>query len=911
VRKTAAAILLAAAAALELVVPKGWSTQVTLLAVFIMTFLGAYLVDSASGPSPTTDGPAVERIGLGNVRQAFGRVRGGLRTPFRRAFEIPHQPWFRGRDNILDPLVVRFRQETQARPRPGTRLPVVLPLHGRPGIGKTATAWELVRRLQRQHAKLLYVNLGNATVPQSSADVLRGFLVDLRRRNIPEDTAWRQVIFRSLTARKGYLVFIDGVHDESQVKELMPGAGCTVIVTSRRDLSSGLGVQSTLVDLPSPDLALDMLSALAGCDNGARKTAPLDAEYAADVVDLCGRLPVAILSVGQRIEQGESVAWLAELLRNDRSRLAEIARGGRSFREGLEAEYEQLSLIERKAFCLLELVESPTFVPWVLAPLLDVSVWEAESLASRLNTSGLLDVGEKDVATGLARYHMHPLVKLFAQDKLRLLERRPDDKPGPTDGEGPEWVERDKAQERLEHGYKSMAARVLRLLEPGFALEGSWDSEAWLPRESRVPGLIALHPEPWARAEFMSLLTCARNAYRDREWALCARVASWLGGCVPGDVRIADLDEVFLQATKAASRARGLGPIDHGSLGPVDVLLAHSWCRIAIEQYEEAFTLLDVATEATATVAGDVVAIMFRRARANLFRGEAFLQVRHRVEASRHLARAERTFAKLGSSAELALAQVLIALMNNAAPDDEVLIEPDAYSRDGGQLQFWSLLQQAEEARKARHWDSAISLLDDAARHCAGDGRREANVSYRSARVHLEHVHSLRDADREADVALRNAAVTSAIRRSADSVRAFRRMGNKVGEIRGRYCLVRAYVAAERFEAAEAQLRQADAQFVPLMSPPVMATEPLAARGAWAHGVVHLGRNDPVAARRALRNAYAIMGRLGDDRSARAVRELYRSIPSIPGQRDPYGDGDLIAATRPDIVSDFIDATDD
>jgi hypothetical protein len=740
-----------------------------------------------------------------------------------------------------------------------------------PGIGKSAVARELARRLAEQYPDgQLTANLGNAGVRQSTSELLRGFLIEMGWRDpIPAETEERAELFRALTADRRVLFLLDAARDPDQVKILLPGgAGCAVIVTSRRDLGPALGVPSKLLELPSADQALDILHAVAGRDD-------LDPECAAELIDLCGRLPVAIKAMAERIpREASDLCDLRSMLRASETRLESLTSGGRSFLEGVAAEYRQLSEKEQRAFCLLALVESPTFVSWVLSPLLQVRPAEAESLMTRLNGSQLVELVRRDDATELVRYRMHPLVRLYAERQLASTV--------PMDA-------RDAAQNELEAAYETVVVRILRVLEPTFELKLLPSSRGWLSQDSTFPQQIAFHAEPWIRAEFLNLRRCAARAYDKEEWGLCWRVASWLGGCIPEDVDADGLINLFTEATDAADR-------DGDSQGRVDVLIAHGWFLTALERYPDAHALLEQALRASVANGGSQdnqgEQARRRQARAHLVLGEGYLQMRACNNARTELAAARSLFEHIEATSELALLDVFIALNGTVNLEAEPRPAPEVQGKDDGHFRFWALIQQSEQLRRGKLWRESIACLRSADIECAGDVRRIANVAFRSTRVHLEHLQELGDAPERHDVAV------LAIRRSAEAVHRFRRMGNPIGETRARCLLLRALVAAGRSRDAEFQWREIDSLIGKLEPPLAGAYDPIAARAHLAHGVLLRSRDDLPGARDAFIDASLLLKELGDGRSEAIVRpmidEVLRRIAelekTVPPQRSGAGD---------------------
>jgi hypothetical protein len=108
---------------------------------------------------------------------------------------------------------------------------VISAVAGMAGVGKSALAIHV--------AQQLYVDLrgadGDGLEP---GDVLARWLraFGLDESNMPIDLQERASVYRSQLAGKRTIVLLDNARNEAQVRPLLPGNGCAVIITSRRVL---------------------------------------------------------------------------------------------------------------------------------------------------------------------------------------------------------------------------------------------------------------------------------------------------------------------------------------------------------------------------------------------------------------------------------------------------------------------------------------------------------------------------------------------------------------------------------------------------------------------------------------------------------------------------------------------------
>ncbi|MEV7300949.1 AfsR/SARP family transcriptional regulator [Streptomyces clavifer] len=196
------------------------------------------------------------------------------------------------------------------RPEPATA-PVVV-ISGAPGVGKTTFAVHHAHRIATSFPDgQLFVNLCgfHPHAPAIEPGIaLHGFLTALGvpAPRIPEDTEDRSTLFRSLLADRQILLVLDNARDEQQVRPLLPaGAGCLTLITSRNQLPGLIttdGAKPLRLPLPSQTEAHQALERRLGTERlAAEPTAT------ADIIRLCGRLPLALAVVAARAELDPSL----------------------------------------------------------------------------------------------------------------------------------------------------------------------------------------------------------------------------------------------------------------------------------------------------------------------------------------------------------------------------------------------------------------------------------------------------------------------------------------------------------------------------------------------------------------------------------------------------------------------------
>ncbi|MFJ5035827.1 ATP-binding protein [Streptomyces sp. NPDC088560] len=224
----------------------------------------------------------------------------------QRTGQVPRQlppdlAMFRGRENTLE--IVR-RLTPQAAGQGG--YVVVSAIGGMAGVGKTALAVHWAHQVaDRFPDGQLYVNLrgfDDTGRPLDPGEVLGGFLAALGvpSGDVPRGTEERSALFRARTASRKLIILLDNARDEMQVRPLLPtSAGCLTIVTSRSRLS-GLAVTDGAhlvgLDVWTRQEALAGLAARIG-----ERRCRAEPEAAAELVGLCGFLPLAVAIVGAQL----------------------------------------------------------------------------------------------------------------------------------------------------------------------------------------------------------------------------------------------------------------------------------------------------------------------------------------------------------------------------------------------------------------------------------------------------------------------------------------------------------------------------------------------------------------------------------------------------------------------------------
>ncbi|MFE7528235.1 BTAD domain-containing putative transcriptional regulator [Kitasatospora sp. NPDC057542] len=304
----------------------------------------------------------------------------------------------------------------------------VATVSGLGGVGKTALAVHVAHKLAADFPDgQLYLDLHGADGrPNRPEEAVGAFL---RSLGVPADRmapglAERSAQFRSLLSGRRVLVVLDNARDAEQIRPLLPGRpGCAVLVTSRARLGSLPNAHVVELTAFAPQEALGLLGQVIG---GQRLRA--EADTAAELVRLCGHLPLAVRVLAARLacRPGWSMDLLLDKLSGDRRRLDVLRAGDLAVESAFRFGYDQLTPEQARAFRLLAVPEVPDLSPGAVAAVLCLPGQEAEELAESLVDCSMLETAPPD------RYRYHDLLRAFAQQLTPATAGGPQAQAGPA-----------------------------------------------------------------------------------------------------------------------------------------------------------------------------------------------------------------------------------------------------------------------------------------------------------------------------------------------------------------------------------------------------------------------------------------------------------------------------------------------
>ncbi|MFG3441342.1 BTAD domain-containing putative transcriptional regulator [Nonomuraea sp. NPDC047897] len=290
---------------------------------------------------------------------------------------------------------------------------------GPAGVGKTTLALHWAHRSAGDFPDgQLFLNMRgfDQREPMSPSEALQLLLQGLgvAARDIPVEPDAQAARYRSLMAGRRSLLILDDVAGPDQVRPLLPGTpDCRVVITSRARLGSLValdGVERLTLDVLAHDDALRLVAQGIGEDRLRREP-----EAAAELLRLCGRLPLALSIAISWIGDHEH-RMISHYVRRlaDRGRLVRLrAEGDEStaVQAALDLSHRALPPAAQRMFRLISLAQGVEISAAAAAALARTGAEQAEDLLGAAARIHLLE------EIGSRRYAVHDLVLEYAAQR--------------------------------------------------------------------------------------------------------------------------------------------------------------------------------------------------------------------------------------------------------------------------------------------------------------------------------------------------------------------------------------------------------------------------------------------------------------------------------------------------------------
>ncbi|WP_405143257.1 tetratricopeptide repeat protein [Sphaerisporangium sp. NBC_01403] len=421
-----------------------------------------------------------------------------------RPYQLPPDvPDFTGRQGDVESLVEALTPGRAAGP------PSITVVVGPPGVGKSALAVHCAHAVRARYPDgQLYLDLaGTSLTPPAPGELLAEALraLGVAERAIPDGLRERSALYRSLLSDRGVLVLLDDAASTAQVRPLLPGSGCSVLVTSRRRITELPGTRQVELDVLAPREAEELLRAIVGAERLNRER-----DAASAIVKSCGYLPLAIRIAGARLvgRPGWSLRVMERRLADEARRLGELRVGDLEVRASVDRSYRLLPDAAARAFRTLGLLGPHVLPAWVVDAVLDRH--RSDDVVDDLVDASLLRLVGSDPA-GRPRYRLHDLIRCDARERAH------------ADPEGPALGRVVGAWLAIaEQATKRLPTTVFGLMSPTAA--------RWEPARTTV-GHVTVNPLSWFDTERDALVGTVRLAadagMADSAWGLAATLVPY------------------------------------------------------------------------------------------------------------------------------------------------------------------------------------------------------------------------------------------------------------------------------------------------------------------------------------------------------------------------------------------------
>jgi tetratricopeptide (TPR) repeat protein len=300
------------------------------------------------------------------------------------------------------------------------RMVVIAAIGGTAGVGKTALAVHWAHQAADCFPDgQLYVNLRGfdpSGTPVSPEAAVRGFLDGLAvpAERVPVGLEAQTALYRTLLAGRRMLILLDNARDAAQVRPLLPGSGESLVVVTSRDQLAGLAVAEGACQISLNVLTAGEASDLLADRLGAGRLAG-EPGAAAELIELCARLPLALAVAAARLAPSAEVplATLVTELRAATERLDVLAAGDAAtdVRAVFSWSYQQLSPAAAGMFRLLGVHPGPDISLLAAASLAGLAPAPARAALRELAAVHLLS----EQASG--RFAVHDLLRSYAAEQ--------------------------------------------------------------------------------------------------------------------------------------------------------------------------------------------------------------------------------------------------------------------------------------------------------------------------------------------------------------------------------------------------------------------------------------------------------------------------------------------------------------
>ncbi|MFI5584313.1 AfsR/SARP family transcriptional regulator [Amycolatopsis sp. NPDC051758] len=485
--------------------------------------------------------------------------------------QVPHQlpadlPAFSGREGDLKALHALLPEALDA----DASTPIAS-VEGMGGIGKTTLAVHFAHEIaDRFPGGQVYLNLrgygpGEPVEPSAALEAMLTAL-GVPCDQIPGDLDGRAASWRTHSAGRRLLVLLDNANRTEQVRPLLPGPGCLVVITSRwqlRALVATHGARRIALEELGEEDAVELLASTIGLERVARDPAATER-----FVRYCGGLPLAIRILAVRAAQFPDLALdeFVDSLDSDVLGAFDLADGeGTNIRSVLLYSYQALEPSTARLLRLLGLSTGVDFTAPAAAAVAGLDLTTTRPMLETLAAAHLLAQPRP------GRYQFHDLIRAYADEAASQLDSA---------------SERDAALDRLLSWYLVSALNASRRMRP--------ERYYRLLELDNLDGGLEFSDYhsafDWFGEESGNLIAAVHLARRRRRDDVCWKLAWLLQSHFVTRSRLDEWRSVFAVALEAA-QASGHRPGEAGILSGLGVVNG------VARQYDESRRYLEQVLE--------------------------------------------------------------------------------------------------------------------------------------------------------------------------------------------------------------------------------------------------------------------------------------------------------------------------
>ena len=362
--------------------------------------------------------------------------------------------------------------------------PGITVIEGMPGVGKTALAVRAARVVSGQYPDgTLYLNLHSGDPGTRSLDAAEALHRLLRMMSVPAaqipDTIGNLVaLWRAQLSRRRAIVILDDAARPDQIRPLLPESGssrCLILVTTRRRMADIGGVRPLTLDVLTADDASALFRQIAGEDRTR------DSAQVAEVVRLCGRLPLAIQLSAGRVAQDQRLGLdsLIEELSHSSARLGGTGAAGPEVMSAFDLSYDSLEPDHQRFFRRLGASPGASVSLHAAAALDGCTLAEAEKAIATLLDYHLLARVSED------QFRFHDLIRGYAA--VRAARDAPETEQRQAGGRLLDYYlyTADQADRVLHPFRRRPPVRVIQLPTASPPVGTPEDADSWLESEWR------------------------------------------------------------------------------------------------------------------------------------------------------------------------------------------------------------------------------------------------------------------------------------------------------------------------------------------------------------------------------------------------------------------------------------------